>query len=116
MWVGTATHKFGATANSGASGGDTGVAGSFALNYDETDAEALIAGTATVDAGAGDVVLTAANATEATVAAKAKAESGDTGAGISVGINIAGNNATRAVIADGATVLGGQDVTLSATG
>ena len=111
---GDTTHKFGASATSGASGGDTGVAGSFALNYDETDTEAGIAAGASVDAGAGNVVVSAANTTEATVEAKSKAAGADTGAGVSVGINIAGNNATRALV-DG-TLSGGADVTLSATG
>ena len=90
------------------------MAGSFALNYDETDTQAGISTGASVDAGAGDVTVSAANTTEATVEAKSKAESGDTGAGVSVGINIAGNNATRALV-DG-TLSGGADVTLSATG
>ena len=90
------------------------MAGSFALNYDETDTEAGIAAGASVDAGAGDVVISAANTTEAEVQAKSKSAAADTGAGVSVGINIAGNNATRAFV-DGA-LRGGADVTLSATG
>ena len=60
------------------------------------------------------MVVSAANSTQATVAAKAKAESGDTGAGVSIALNIAGNNATRALVEG--TLTGGQDVTLSATG
>ena len=50
------------------------------------------------------------------VQAKANAGAGGTGVGVSVGINIAVDNDTRALIADGATIIGGHDVTLSATG
>ena len=96
--------------------GRDGVAGSFALNYDETDTEAGIATGASVDADAGDVVISAANTSEAEVQAKANAGAGGTGVGVSVGINIAGNNATRAQIGDDALLTGGKDVTLSATG
>ena len=112
------THTFAARATSGASGGDTGVAGSFALNYDKAQTDAEIASGATVNAGAGDVTLGAANTTSATVEAKAKSkaegESGATGVGVSVGINIALDNDTRANL--NGTLNGGDDVTLTATG
>jgi hypothetical protein len=126
---GDETHKFGATAISGASGGDTGVAGSFALNYSQANTEAVISGTtfdegtgavvlpgATLNAGTGNVELTAVNSTDAQVLATANAAAGGTGVGISVGINLALDNDTRAVIEDGVTINGGADVTLSATG
>ncbi|MEX0958002.1 MAG: LEPR-XLL domain-containing protein, partial [Burkholderiales bacterium] len=96
---GDSTHKFAAHATSGASGGDTGVAGSFALNYSEAQAEAVLPGTVTVNAGTGDVLLSAGNTSESDVQAKASTSgSGETGVGVSVGINIATNNDTRAVI------------------
>ena len=64
---------------------------------------------------ADDVSLKAANTTDAQVEAKAKAgKAGDTGVGISVGINIAVDNDTAAKL-DG-TLTGGDDVTLDATG
>ena len=94
------------------------MAGSFALNYDKAQTDAEIASGATVNAGAGDVTLGAANTTSATVEAKAKSkaegESGATGVGVSVGINIALDNDTRANL--NGTLNGGDDVTLTATG
>jgi hypothetical protein len=113
---GNKSHDFAAKATSGASGGDTGVAGSFALNYSKANTEAGIKA-GTVTAHAGDVTISAAGTTAAQVEAKAKAgKAGDTGVGVSVGINIAVDNDTSAVIADGATLTGGDDVTLTATG
>ena len=49
------THRFAAKATSGASGTDTGIAGSFALNISDTISEAAIKTGATLNAGAGDV-------------------------------------------------------------
>jgi hypothetical protein len=114
---GNKTHSFEAKATSGASGGDTGVAGSFALNYSQAETSATLKTGSTVNAGAGDVTISAANTTNAQVEAKAKAGgAGDTGVGVSVGLNIAVDNDTHALIADGATLTGGKDVTISATG
>ena len=111
------THTFAAKATSGASGGDTGVAGSFALNYSKAQTDAGLTTGLTVAAGAANVTIGAVNTTDARVEAKAKAgEAGDTGVGVSVGINIAVDNDTRAVIANGTTLDGGKNVTLSATG
>src|SRR5262249_31382118 len=102
-------------ATSGDAGGDTGVAGSFALNVSSATSEGVIEGTATVNAGSGPVTLGAANTTESTVEAKASAASGKTGVGISIAINVA-SNTTNAGLADGAILTGGSDLTLSATG
>ena len=113
---GDKTHTFAAKAISGASGGDTGVAGSFALNYSEATTQAVLPGTVTLNAGTGDVTLSAENSTSATVDSKASAKSGNTGVGVSIGINIAVDNTTRAVIENGAVLTGGDDVTLSAEG
>src|SRR5690606_41844772 len=60
---------------SGASGGDTGVAGSFALNYSTTDTEAVLPGSTKLDAGSGDIVIKAQNNSSATVDAGAKSRS-----------------------------------------
>ncbi|HWA13440.1 MAG TPA: LEPR-XLL domain-containing protein, partial [Burkholderiales bacterium] len=111
---GDKTHKFEASATSGASGGDTGVAGSFALNYSEAETRALLPTGVTVNAGTGDVTLTAEGTSTATVNAKASADSEKTGVGVSVALNIATHNTTEAKI-DG-TLNGGKDVSLSATG
>ncbi|MDP2326338.1 MAG: hypothetical protein Q8N51_20250, partial [Gammaproteobacteria bacterium] len=114
---GDKTHTFAAKATSGASGGDTGVAGSFALNYSKANTDAGLTTGLEVKAGAGDVTIVAASSTDARVEAKAKTgEAGDTGVGVSIGINIAVDNDTHAVIANGTTLTGGDDVTLTATG
>ena len=70
----------------------------------------------TVNAGAGNVELTAANTTEADVQAKANAGAGGTGVGVSIGINVAVDNDSRAIVGERVTLVGGNDVTLSATG
>jgi hypothetical protein len=54
---GDTTHRFTAKATSGASGGDVGVAGSFALNVSNTVAEAALRAGSTVAAGSGDVTI-----------------------------------------------------------
>src|SRR6185436_19576382 len=108
-------HEFAAKATSGGSGGDTGVAGSFALNIvTDADTQASLASGATLNAGTGPVTLKAQNTTESIVEAKASAEAGNTGVGVSVGINVAVENDTRAAI-DG-KLAGGADVTLEADG
>src|SRR5690606_36170457 len=104
------THTFLAKATSGASGGDTGVAGSFALNYSTTETLAVLPGSTTLDAGSGDITIKAGNNSSATVEAGASAKSGSTGVGVSVGINIATGNTTESVIADGAQVTGGGSI------
>src|SRR6185369_17095119 len=71
------THSFGAAAVSGASGADTGVAGSLAINIGLSNAQATIADNATLTVGGGDVALTAQNRVENKVSAKASA--GDNG-------------------------------------
>src|SRR6185436_16731292 len=112
---GNQKHEFAAKATSGGSGGDTGVAGSFALNI-VTDAstEAVLGSSADVNAGTGTVTLKAQNTTESIVEAKASAEAGNTGVGVSVGLNIAVDNDTRAAI-DG-KLTGGSDLTVEADG
>src|SRR5207249_4428011 len=109
--AGDSTHRFAAKATSGASGGDTGVAGSFALNVSSTTSEGVVFGT--VNSGTGVSNLGAADTSEAVVEAKASADSGKTGVGISIGVNVA-DNATRALLADDATATGG--LALSASG
>src|SRR5688500_3137552 len=86
--------EYAARANAGASGGDIGVAGSFALNVSDTHSEGVIPGTVTVNAGTGALALGAANASKGEVEAKASA-GGTTGIGASIGINTV-DNITRA--------------------
>ena len=69
---GDASHAFGASATSGASGGSVGVAGSFALNVADSRGIAQIKNGATVTLnGTADVNLAAQNTSDATVIAKA---------------------------------------------
>jgi hypothetical protein len=115
---GDTKHVFAAKSTSGASGGDTGVAGSFALSIGTTVTEAALQSdltASTVDVGTGAVSLTAASTTESTVEAKASAESGSTGVGVSIGINVV-DNLTAAEVDSGAALTGGSNVTLSASG
>ena len=66
------------------------------------------------DAGTGNVTLTAVSTTVATASATAKA-TGDLGVGASFAINVS-DNLTEAKIDNNATLTGGADATLSATG
>ena len=113
---GDKTSTFAAKATSGASGGDTGIAGSFALNYSEATSKAVLPGTVNLTAGGGDITLSAESTTSATVEAKASADSEKTGVGVSVGLNIATNNDALAKIENGAIITGGANVSLSAEG
>src|SRR6185436_4047452 len=115
MKGGAQKHEFAAKATSGGSGGDTGVAGSFALNIvTDADTQASLASGATLNAGTGTVTLKAQNTTESIVDAKASAEAGNTGVGVSVGINVAVENDTRALVQG--TLNGGGDLAVEADG
>ncbi|MBI3919578.1 MAG: LEPR-XLL domain-containing protein, partial [Betaproteobacteria bacterium] len=105
-------HAFEAKATSGASATDVGVAGSFALTYVDADTRAALEGT--VNAGSDAVSLTAASRSTSDVEAKAKA-TGSTGVGASIAFNLT-DQLTEAVVANGATLIDGSSLTLSATG
>ena len=90
---GDTTHKFGATAISGASGGETGVAGSFALSYAKTETNAVVGDAAGAPGNmtltGGDVSIAAETTSASDVTATSKtAGSSKTGVGLSFGINI----------------------------
>ena len=107
-------HTLGATAISGATGGNLSVAGSFALSIAETDTAATLAGD--VSAAGADVTLGAASTQTTTASATAAAEqAGETGVGASIAIGVS-NMDVDATIADAASVTGADAVTLSATG
>ncbi len=111
--VPTMTNHFGATATSGAGGGDTGVAGSVAIAVVTVDVDASLTGTATIS---GDVALTASSTSETTVEALASdgASGTDLGIGASVAVSVV-NDTVAARIADGGVLTGAADLTLSAT-
>ena len=115
---GDKTHTFGAAAKSGAGGGTIGVAGAVGISVDNVHTEASIATGASVNAGAGDVGLTAESRTSSTVTAlpnNGGASGTNVGVGVSVGVNV-GNYDTHAAVNDGATLTGGANMALSATG
>ena len=88
-----------------------------ALNIVDNSSLAVIKGsTTTVDAGGGDVTLTAENTSSNTATAKADATGGTIGVGASVALNIAANNASRAEVEDTVVLVNAKDLTLSASG
>jgi hypothetical protein len=109
-------NKIKATAKSGAGGTDIGVAGALALNITEVRTRAVITGgtSSTVNAGSGDITVSAHHAEDVTAKATAKAEGGDVGVGASVALNILIPTETRAEIEDTVSVSGGHNVTISA--
>ena len=118
------TSTFRAEAVSGASGGDTGIAGSIAVNFAKTNTQATIgldhapigSSTTTLTLDGADVDIRAQSLTETTVTAKPAgiAKGADTGVGASVAINIS-LNTTFAGIENGVTVNGtAEDFLVSA--
>src|SRR5206468_3003595 len=108
-------HTFGAQAMSGASGGDTGVAGSLALNIAVSEARAAIADNATVTiTDSGSVSLVAENFVVNGAESKAsQTDAAKTGVGASIALNI-GVNHTDATLGNEAVVSGAHDFKLSA--
>src|SRR6267143_357335 len=111
----TSKDSFSASAVSGASKGDTGVAGSLAVNVGISHATAAIANNASVKVtGNKDVELKAQNFVTNTVTAKAQQEGAISfGMGASVAVNV-GVTGTDAIIGDGAALDDAHNVTLSA--
>jgi hypothetical protein len=109
------THRFGASSTSGASGGDLGVAGSFALNVADTTTRAVAgldradqdgAGATTLSVTGGSLQIVAESDTENAVTAGA-VQDGATGDSVGVGASIAinvGDNTTLARMTSDATV------------
>ncbi|MEO0465166.1 MAG: LEPR-XLL domain-containing protein, partial [Pseudomonadota bacterium] len=110
-------HRSAADATSGAGGGNTGIAGSVAINLGETRALSEIDGAATITmVNDGDVEVTSeASSFAGARAAAAQSEAGNVGIGASFGLTIT-DHLTRAAIADGATVTDANDISVSATG
>ncbi len=94
---------FRAEGRSGASGGDTGVAGSVALSIAQVTHEAVVRSGSTVTLGGGDVDLKAANTTDSITIAVPRASGGEgktLGVGASFAVNIDIEHA-RAEVEDG---------------
>jgi len=120
-------HEFSATSESGASGGNVGVAGSFALNLGTAVTEAILADGATVtmidgsdsDTDMGSIALLAESSTKHEAKAEAAQEKGASGDSIGVGASVAitvGDNDTHAVISGEAVIDASHDVTVLASG
>src|SRR5207253_2689849 len=85
---GDTTNRFGAEATSGAGGGSVGVAGSFALNIVNIETTGGIRSGATVNAGAGSVLLGAASKSESITKAL-PAGGGASGSSVGIGASFA---------------------------
>ena len=112
-----AVSELGAEAVSGGGSRKVGIAGSLGLNRVNTTADASMLAGSSLDAGEGDVSLSAANVTSST-ARGLPSPTGTTGSslgfGASVAINIA-DNRTRSELEPGALLSRTGDVSLSAT-
>ncbi|QTV78939.1 hypothetical protein KAE78_06970 [Microbacterium sp. NIBRBAC000506063] len=94
---------------------DVGIAGSVAIAIVDHDTTAALHGTVRLTGG--DLTLTAASAVKTTVTAL-PAGDGVTGDSVGIGVSFALailDDATTALIADGAQVLGARDITLDAS-
>jgi len=130
------THDFGAKAVSGAGGGETGVAGSFALNIVSAHTWGVLLSDpirgppgspsgfdppdtpASVDAGTGDVTFKALSKAASDTKAWPDGDGGagtDLGIGASIAISIV-NDAAVAAVEDTATLTGGASLTVDASG
>ena len=110
--------SFTAMAFSGNGGANIGVTGALAINVAGDTAQAAILGSASVNAGSGDVTLTAADSVGATSSAMPTSDSptssGKVGIGASVALNII-NETVTAQLADGATLSNANNLSLSTT-
>ncbi|OGB31539.1 MAG: hypothetical protein A3I16_04050, partial [Burkholderiales bacterium RIFCSPLOWO2_02_FULL_66_35] len=118
------SNTFATSSKSGAGAANVGVAGSLAINTLASTTTALIQGDsdssgtgASVDAGTGDILIEAGNASTSTVTVGAEVQgTGDSakvGVGASVGVNVVANK-TVAEVADLAVISGGANFGLNA--
>ena len=113
---GDTTSRFGAESTSGAGGGSIGVAGSVSINIVNVNTSAAIRTTGSVNAGGGDVSLTAASTSVSTVKALGGTIGGSSfGLGISFALSIV-NDTTFAGIEDTGLLTNAHDLVLGANG
>ncbi|HEX7525555.1 MAG TPA: hypothetical protein VF327_04570, partial [Gaiellaceae bacterium] len=113
---GDTTHRFGAETTSGASGGKVGIGASVSINIVDVHTTGAIRTGASVNAGAGAVLLGAASTSD-TIVKALPAGGGVGGASVGVGASFAlsvMDDTTFAGIEDGGTLTGGGNVTLLA--
>ncbi len=115
--AGDTTSRFGAATTSGAGGGSVGVAGSVSINLVTINTTGAIRSGASVDAGLGDVSLSAASNSVSTVSALPGVATGGSsfGLGISFALSIV-NDTTSAGIEDTGVLTNAHDLTLAANG
>jgi hypothetical protein len=117
--------SFSSVSTSGAGTSGVGVAGSLAVGTVVSTTTAALEGNtdavgsgATVNAGTGDVLIQAGDATSSTVEAGAavtgSGDSAKVGVGASIGVNV-GVNSTLAEVGNDAVLNGGNDLALNAT-
>lgn len=113
---GDTTNTFAAEAKAGAGGGKVGIAGALALNLIDVSSMAGIHAGAAVNAGGGDVEVTAQSNSSTTASAlpDGPASGGQVGVGASVALNLFSQDLTRAEIGDNATVSNAGNVSVSA--
>jgi len=109
------THSISANADSGASNGDVGVAGSLALNIVHNHTEAFAPAGANLAGTSGPVTFKA----QATLAIDASAhatveDAENVGVGASISLNLLLDNIVRAEIVDGVPLAGGAAITVEA--
>ncbi len=110
------THTTSATSTSGASNASSvGVAGSFAMNLVANRTTATVGGAVTLSP-TGDVTVGATSTEADTAAAKAKASgtSDAVGVGASISLNILTPSTVSATVSDGAALVGGRNITVTA--
>ncbi|HEX7527306.1 MAG TPA: hypothetical protein VF327_13410, partial [Gaiellaceae bacterium] len=113
---GDATNRFGAESTSGAGGGSIGIAGSVSINIVNVTTTAAIRTGSSVDAGAGDVSLTAASTSVSTVKAMGGTIGGSSfGLGVSFALSIV-NDTTFGGIEDTGVLTNPHDLVLGANG
>lgn len=113
---GDATNTFAAEAKAGAGGGKVGIAGALALNLIDVSGTAGIHSGAAVNAGGGNVEVTAQSNSSTTASAlpEGPASGGQVGVGASVALNLFSQDLTLAEIGDNANVSNAGSVSVSA--
>ena len=118
--TGTLVDTLGASATAGAGATKVGVAGALALNLASDTHRAQMAAGSTVNAGSGDVVIAASGFVAGGATATATQTQSGSGSAKSVGVGASfaidvANNTADASIASGASLVGGQGLTLTST-
>ncbi|WP_183023997.1 leukotoxin LktA family filamentous adhesin [Variovorax sp. UMC13] len=116
--AGDRQHDIEAKAESGAGGSKVGIAASLALNLANTASQALVGERATLQAGGGDVSLTAEDRVKAVAQALPTTTGGASGGSVGVGVSVALNLIDAAAVArlgTNAGLTGARDLAVAAT-